>query len=982
MSPGAIVLDSNNNPHISCYDESHWILKHVYYDGKTWHTEVVDDDGDVGAYSSLALDSNQNPHISYWDWENDNLKYAYHDGNNWQTETIDEGGSNNSLALASTDSPRISYDNDGLKYAWCDMECHYSYNWHIETVETLPGGTESSLALDSNQNPHISYWDWESVNGNLKYAYHDGNNWQIETIDEGGNNNSLALDSNDKPHITYNYRGDLRYAYYDGATWHIDTVSRDGSRNSLALDSNDNPRICYYDSYNDQLRYAFIPCPNDFDCDTISDSEDNCITVGNPGQEDADEDGVGSICDNCLSISNPEQADADADRVGNVCDNCPAIDNPEQEDRDNDTIGDTCDPDLDGDDFLNEEDNCLTAYNPNQEDSDRDGFGGPCDSENTFALIDNADDTVVVFDLAGNLLYEKHFDDLPVFVTSSVGGWLVKGCPSHECSGDWAIWDLTPDLSIRNTLNGLGPGPLFAGITSGDVVSANPYTGIVDLYDTNGTIIGSTNVWEEEDGWPYNYADVGDLTSLRDGGFVVPPEGGYPDKGGGLYTPYLYFYDNNLMLIKKVDITSENIHLFSLSGLSNGGFAATCADYGDATDVDYLCYFTSEGELIEKIDISEDIPGSRYYQVLLLSGLQDGGVMISRFGGNSVFIYHSPPEELDLSDAGITSIGSITGNTFLAQYVYTKVAGKVRDLISGEPINGAVIKSSGLGEDRSSHGQYFLEEIPGRWTLRARAKGYATYITSLNIDPTDEYIQKNINMSPRSKPCSEDADCDDGDYCNGVEICLDEKCEPGTYPCGDDGLYCNGEEVGCDEDNDTCEHSGSPCPGHLACDEDNEECVEKECETNEKCDDGQFCNGEETCENGLCQEGINPCTDPTPACDEEQDICIEGPSIQLLPNPCWQSHWIPLPMFLRIVGTNTHFDGFSRVTFDPPGTVMALPPIFGDAEHLLMIGLLMPGWLATVDSIEVKIKTGSELISETLILDSLPFMMEAQKGMD
>jgi hypothetical protein len=82
---------------------------------------------------------------------------------------------------------------------------------------------------------------------------------------------------------------------------------------------------------------------------------------------------------------------------------------------------------------------------------------------------------------------------------------------------------------------------------------------------------------------------------------------------------------------------------------------------------------------------------------------------------------------------------------------------------------------------------------------------------------------------------------------------------------------------------------------------------------------------------------------------------------------------MPMLFFLRIVGTNTHFNGSSGVTFDPPGAVMALP-IFGDDEHLLMVGLLMPSWLSPVESLNVTVKTGEEVVSEELNLE-YPFMM-------
>jgi hypothetical protein len=86
---------------------------------------------------------------------------------------------------------------------------------------------------------------------------------------------------------------------------------------------------------------------------------------------------------------------------------------------------------------------------------------------------------------------------------------------------------------------------------------------------------------------------------------------------------------------------------------------------------------------------------------------------------------------------------------------------------------------------------------------------------------------------------------------------------------------------------------------------------------------------------------------------------------------------MPLLMFLRIVGTNTHFDDSSEVTFDPPWTVMPFPPILGDEKHLFIIGLLMPSWLAPTESVNVTVSTprGEEILSEKLNLE-FPFSLE------
>ena len=399
----------------------------------------------------------------------------------------------------------------------------------------------------------------------------------------------------------------------------------------------------------------------DNDGDGIFDCYDNCPKTPNGPDRGTCIGGEknGNPCDDPLNCPGGacimDQVDSDGDELGDACDNCPYQNNTIKRistvmvlgmsailmttmtvfpmemisvptTRETMLISDgICGDDVDVDGILVDEDNCPKSYNPDQKDSDRDGFGDVCDSENTFALIDYATKKVVIVDYAGNVLADKVFND-PVFISSSVNGWLAKGCVWANCGNNWTIWDLNPDLSIRNTITGLGPGPLYGGLTSGNFISANPYTSVIDLYDTNGVILKSTNVWEEPNGWPYDYTTMGVPASLANGGFVIPPEGAYPDKGGGLYTPYLYFYDNDLNLINKVDITSENLHLFYLAGLSDGGFVATGADYGNTTDVKYLLYFNAEGTLIDKVDITADLQGDLDYNYRPLTGLKMAGL--------------------------------------------------------------------------------------------------------------------------------------------------------------------------------------------------------------------------------------------------------------------------------------------------------------------------------------------------------------------
>jgi predicted ribosomally synthesized peptide with SipW-like signal peptide len=132
----------------------------------------------------------------------------------------------------------------------------------------------------------------------------------------------------------------------------------------------------------------------------------------------------------------------------------------------------------------------------------------------------------------------------------------------------------------------------------------------------------------------------------------------------------------------------------------------------------------------------------------------------------------------------------------------------------------------------------------------------------------------------RKYPCGEclsDADCDDGNPCT------DNTCEVGAGgltecvsvsnndPC-DDGVFCNGQDT-CDQD--VCVPGGpDPCPG-LLCDEDGDRCVE--CRGDDDCpDDGLFCTGDPVCEDGDCGLSGDPCSgEPGDICNEQMGACMD-----------------------------------------------------------------------------------------------------------
>lgn len=181
-----------------------------------------------------------------------------------------------SLAVEGSGRLHVSYfdfANEDLRYATCAALCTAPASWELLTVDAAGSvGQHTSLAVDGGGRLHVTYYDG-TPNFDLKYATCAAacaapGNWQTATVDAAGfvgEYTSLVVDGRGRLHVSFydSTNEDLRYATCAArcsttASWQAATVDAAGNvgwYTSLALDESGRLHVSYYAFTNNALRF-------------------------------------------------------------------------------------------------------------------------------------------------------------------------------------------------------------------------------------------------------------------------------------------------------------------------------------------------------------------------------------------------------------------------------------------------------------------------------------------------------------------------------------------------------------------------------------------------------------------------------------------------------------------------------------------------------------------------------------------------------
>jgi hypothetical protein len=121
-----------------------------------------------------------------------------------------------------------------------------------------------------------------------------------------------------------------------------------------------------------------------------------------------------------------------------------------------------------------------------------------------------------------------------------------------------------------------------------------------------------------------------------------------------------------------------------------------------------------------------------------------------------------------------------------------------------------------------------------------------------SLDLSFELTRLGAAFADLARPCAQDSECDDHQFCNGVESCVHSVCVSGPLPCPASGFSC--VTSGCNEAARRCEPNvdHAACPNGGFCSPLAGCVADLPCQTHADCQDSSHCDGIESCVSGMC----------------------------------------------------------------------------------------------------------------------------------
>jgi hypothetical protein len=243
-----------------------------------WDITMVDSDGNVGEFSSIAVDGSGKVHIAYFDHVMEeqigedtvpygDLKYTTDASGVWEAFTLDNGsGMTPRIFVDHNNKVHIVHSSLGISDILSLTDLRYTTNasgsWETVAISSqVVKGSDASIVVDSNGAVHICAWNnegagttSEGAQGGLRYITNATGEWtwvDVDSSPRAGNDTDIAVDGNDRIHISYlDKDAGLKYATNVDGSWTvslIDDTTHVGWNTSIMTDHNNHVHISYSD---------------------------------------------------------------------------------------------------------------------------------------------------------------------------------------------------------------------------------------------------------------------------------------------------------------------------------------------------------------------------------------------------------------------------------------------------------------------------------------------------------------------------------------------------------------------------------------------------------------------------------------------------------------------------------------------------------------------------------------------------------------